>query len=193
MSGDVDPKIVEGAATGVWHIDAASTVEEFVGLQLNELFTCGLLCSFRPGLVAKTYSPPEYIDIKQQSSTHRFLIRYPDCIVQIDTDVNVSIIPRHVTREQLQEIALLICRECEPLCTDPTEEGTPEFFDLCRWVERYLVRKYRAAGATVEYDEDYEGYEDGKDGKDGEDGEDYDGDYDGDYEDYDEDDVADEE
>jgi len=127
MSGDVDPKIVEGAATGVWHIDAASTVEEFVGLQLNELFTCGLLCSFRPGLVAKTYSPPECIDIKQQSSTHRFLIRYPDCIVQMDTDVNVSIIPRHVTREQLHEIALLICRECEPLCPDPAEEGTPEF------------------------------------------------------------------
>lgn len=154
MSDDVDPKIADGAATGVWHMNAVSTVEEFVGLQINEMYACGLLCSFRPGLVAKTYSPPESISLKRQSGKHRFLVRYPKFIVQMDTDVNVSIIPWHVTREQLQEIALSICREHEPLCPDPAEEGTPEFFDIYHRIERYLVKKYREAGATVEYDEE---------------------------------------
>ena len=63
----------------------------------------------------------------------------------------------------------------------PSRGRDAGIFDLCRWVERYLVRKYRAAGAVVEFDEDYkdyEDYEDYEDDGDDEDDEDY-----GDYED----------
>lgn len=146
--------IADGAATGVWHMHAVPTICEYVGLPVNELFACGLLCEFRPGLVAKTYSVKEPITAKRQHSKHTFLIRYPDKIVRMDAEVNVSIIPWKVTREELREIALEICREHEPRCENPAEEGTPEFYDVLCNVERGLAKLYRESGATVEYDEE---------------------------------------
>ena len=47
-----------------------------------------------------------------------------------------------------------ICRQHEPLCEDPAEEGTPEFYDLICKVERALVDKFRESGANVEYDDE---------------------------------------
>ena len=115
---------------------AVPTIHEYVGLPINELFACGLLCEFRPGLVAETYPVKEPITAKRQSSTHTFLVRYPDKIVRMDAEVHVSIIPWKVSREQLREIALEVCREHEPLCEDAHDEGTPEFYDILCSVER---------------------------------------------------------
>ena len=143
-----------GIATGVWEMHAVPIIQEYVGLPINEMFACGLLCQFRPGLVAAAYPVKEPITAKRESSKHTFLIRYPDKIVRMDAEVNVSIIPWNVTREELREAALAICREHEPLCEDPAEEGTPEFYDLICKVERALVDKFRESGANVEYDDE---------------------------------------
>jgi hypothetical protein len=144
--------IDEGVTTGVWEMRAVPTIREYVGLPINELFACGLLCEFRPGLVAKTYPVKEPIAAKRQTSTHTFLIRYPDKIVRMDANVHVSVIPWKISREELREIALEVCREQEPLCEDAQEEGTPEFYDILCSVERGLAKRYRESGASVEYD-----------------------------------------
>ena len=148
-NGNID----EGVTTGVWEMVAVPTIHEYVGLPINDLFACGLLCEFRPGLVAKTYPVKEPITARRQSSRHTFLIRYPDKIVRMDAEVQVVVIPWKISREELREIALEVCREHEPLCEDATDEGTPEFYDILCNVERGLARRYRESGASVEYDD----------------------------------------
>jgi hypothetical protein len=152
-NGNIEGKTDAGVATGVWEMVAVPTIHEYVGLPINDLFACGLLCEFRPGLVAATCPVKEPITAKRQSSTHTFFVRYPDKIVRMDAEVHVSIIPWKVSREQLREIALEVCREHEPLCEDAHDEGTPEFYDILCSVERGLAKRYRESGASVEYDD----------------------------------------
>ena len=86
-NGNIGDKMDAGVATGVWEMVAVPTIHEYVGLPINDLFACGLLCEFRPGLVAKTYPVKEPITARRQSSRHTFLIRYPDKIVRMDAEV----------------------------------------------------------------------------------------------------------
>jgi len=146
--------IADGVRTGVWHMRAVPTIHEFVGVPLGDMWACGLLCQFRPGLVAKTYEPPDTVEIKRRESKQTFLIRYPDKIVRMDAEVTVEIVPRKMTREELREFALEVCCHHEPQCPDATEEGTPEFYDVLCNVERALAHRYRESGAEIEYDFD---------------------------------------
>ena len=118
---------------------AVPTIHEYVGLPINELFACGLLCEFRPGLVAKTYPVKEPITAKRQSSRHTFLIRYPDKIVRMDAEVHVvghplEDQPGRTARDRLGGLP-----RARAAVRRRTDEGTPEFYDILCNVERGLA------------------------------------------------------
>jgi len=146
----LDPRIEEGVQMGVWPL--MTPLREFVGVELDNS-RCGLLCEFRPGVVAEGQQPASSIDLKQQESKHTFLLRYPDTIVRVDTSVSVSIIPRQVSREELREAAIIEARRQEHLYP-PLEDNTPEPSDLLSQIERVLAEQLRASGAQVDYDEE---------------------------------------
>jgi len=93
--------IDEGVTTGLGNAGRA-TIREYVGLPINELFACGLLCEFRPGLVAKTY-PVKEADRRETADEHAYILDpLPGQDRAMDANVHVSVIPWKISREELR-------------------------------------------------------------------------------------------